>query len=122
MTSQAAQRYSNACRPRMHGLHRELVAVHAPGQPVQEVYVVWRRMQPSTQPTATDGIGLLGYSGQAAVSVYKSDLGILPPRTMIIRAGETWMVRHQESFDDETWRLHMGEPNQDERGVGRRGR
>lgn len=118
MTSQAAERFNSVCRPRMHDIHREDVELHIPGLEASVISVIWRRLQPSTNPVSTDGIGLLGYSGQASAAVLKATLpNLLPARTELVRNGERWAVRHQESADEWTWTLHLSEPDYDQRGV-----
>jgi hypothetical protein len=117
-SSMASTRFNTACRPRMHEIHREDVELHIPGQAARIITVIWRRQQNALVPAGSDGIGLLGHSGQAAVALLKSHYpDMLPPRTEIVRRGERWAVRHQASADEWTWTLHMSEPDYDQRGV-----
>lgn len=117
MPSQAIQRFHDACRPRLRAVHAEDVVVHRPGQPEITLSVVWRRVQAATIPAPSDGIGLLGYSGQAIAVASKVDIGKLPHGTVIVRASEEWVLRHQESADAWTWNIHLAEPDRDLRVV-----
>lgn len=115
MPSAHAIRMQERARVMLWKTHAEKVALrsnNSDGVLIETDLVgVWKRVLPDDSQDI-DGIGTMGYRGQAMLVVRVADMPVPPgPEAVITRNAEQWAIRHPERQDEWTWVLHLARPD-----------